>query len=257
MGTHHPAGGGVEGACQTAAVDPHPAPVHRPRAAPAALALALVALVGAVLGACGVEVPDDVAADIERSTTTTTEVPTTTAVPTSDDELEQALIDNGYTLEEARCGAENLRDRLSDAEVREVIEADTIEDIGFSTANDFADALRPCVEGGAAGDDGDDGPGDGDGDDEDGGRPPTAGPGPGGRMPDIGDDSEVDVSRSRFLAALLAAGVEGEVARCFVDGVFAELDQDEINDLFHADSDDEVPADVQGLVMDLLDDCEA
>ncbi len=122
--------------------------MSRARAGAVAALAGLLGLVGAV-AACGVEVPDDVVAEIEASTTTTVDVPRTTETPTSADALEQALIDNGYTLEEARCGAANLRAVLDDAEVRSIIEADTIEDISGRTARDFAAALRPCVEDGA------------------------------------------------------------------------------------------------------------
>ena len=94
---------------------------------------------------CGVEVPDDVA---EATSTTTAPESTTTAPPMSDDELEQALIDNGYTLGEARCGAENLREQLDDSQIQDLIEADDIEDIRESTATAFAAALQPCLDAG-------------------------------------------------------------------------------------------------------------
>jgi hypothetical protein len=98
----------------------------------------------AVVSGCGVEVPDDVAT---ATSTTTAPESTTTAPPMSDDELEQALIDNGYTLGEARCGAENLREELSESQIQELIETD-INDIRESTATAVAEALQPCVEGG-------------------------------------------------------------------------------------------------------------
>lgn len=209
----------------------------------------LVAGVLAVAAACGVEVPDDVAADIEASTTTEIDAPGTTETPTSDDELEQALIDNGYSLEEAECGAANLRDTLAPDEVQSIVDADTIEDISARTAREFAAALRPCVEDGAdpgsVPDDDDD-----DGDGDDGGGPGGDGGGRfGGGLPDFGDDSEGDVSRSRFLAALISSGLPDEEARCVVQRVYEQLDQDEINDLFHAESADEVPDEV----LDVLD----
>lgn len=209
-----------------------------------ALAVGVVAL-GA---ACGVEVPDDVAADIRASTTTTVDAPAPTEVPTSDDELEQALIDNGYSLDEAECGAANLRDELDDDEVRSIIEADTIEDISPDTARRFAEALRPCVEDGADPGSGGSGGGSGGsgGDDE---TPP-------GGMPRFGDDSDGDVSRSRFLAALISAGLGDEEARCVVDGVFSELDQDEINTLFHAESEADVPPDLLDVFMDINQECQ-
>jgi hypothetical protein len=218
-----------------------------------ALAVVVVALVG-LAAACGVEVPDDVADDL-RETTTTTDVPSTTETPRSDDELEQALIDNGYTLAEAECGAENLREALDEDEVRSIVDADTIEDISASTARAFADALRPCVEDGAGegddeGDGGSDGPGAGEDDPDEG-----DGGGIGGGMPDFGDDSEGDVSRSRFLSALISGGVGDEEARCIVDGVYAELDQEDINTLFHADAADDVPDDVLDAFMDITEAC--
>jgi hypothetical protein len=217
-------------------------------------------------------VPDDVAADI-RDTTTTTEAPTTTETPRSDDPLEQALIDNGYTLAEAECGAGNLRESLDEDEVQSIVDADTIEDISPGAARGFADALQPCVEDGAepgdpddggGGDDGDggdggDGGGDPDepddpgGDDPDGDDPPDSGI---GGMPGFGDDSEGDVSRSRFLAALISGGVPDGQARCIVDAVYAELDQEDINALFHSDSEDDVPSDVLDAFFAIVDDCE-
>lgn len=216
-----------------------------------------------LLAACGVEVPDDVADDIEdaRDETTTTEATPTTEVPTSDDDLEQSLIDNGYTLEEAQCGAENLRERLDDDEIAEIIEADTIEDIGFDTATEFAEALRPCVEDGAEGEgdaEGDDPePDDPDPDEPD--DPDDSRPGGGrgeGQVPDFGDDSDGDVSRSRFLAGLIAAGVPAEAAQCIVDEAYATLDQDELNTLFHSDSIEDVPADLLREFQDIVDGCQ-
>ncbi len=213
------------------------------RRAALAVVVGVLGLAGG-LAACGVEVPDEVADDL-RDTSTTADAPATTETPTSDDELEQALIDNGYTLDEAVCGAANLREELDDPEVRTIIEADTIEDISASTARAFADALRPCVEDGAD-------PGeDPDEDEDEGGGSGGFGEG----MPDFGDDSEGDVSRSRFLAALIAGGIGDEEARCIVEGVFAELDQEEINDLFHAESEADVPDDVLDTFMDVTDAC--
>jgi len=210
-----------------------------------ALAVLVVALLG-LAAACGVEVPDDVAEDLRESTTTTDNAPSTTETPTSDDELEQALIDNGYTLAEAECGAGNLRDELAEDEVQSIVDAETIEDISASTARAFADALRPCVEDGAEGDDGSDGPGSGEDD-------PDEGDGDG--MPDIGDDSEGDVSRSRFLSALISSGLGDEEARCIVDNIYANFDQDEINTLFHADSEADVPDELLDPFMAIVESC--
>lgn len=198
-------------------------------------------VVGGLLAGCGVDVPDDVAAEIRSSTTTEAGAPATTAVPRSDDELEQALIDNGYSLEEAECGAANLREQLGEDEVRSIVEADTIEDIGPSTARGFADALRPCVEDGASADPSDD---------------PAPPPDGGEQMPGFGDDSEGDVSRARFLAALISGGIPDEQARCIVAGVFAELDQEEINLLFHAESESDVPAAILDTFTAITDGCE-
>jgi hypothetical protein len=223
-----------------------------------AVAVVAVALAGLV-AACGVEVPDDVAEDL-RTTTTTTGAPSTTETPTSDDELEQALIDNGYTQDEAVCGAENLRAALDEDGIRTIIDADTIEDISASTARAFANALRPCVEDGAGGDEpppgdpGDGSPGDGDGDD-DGDDDEDDGRGGLGRMPGFGDDSEGDVSRSRFLSALISGGIADDEARCIVAEVFDQLDQGDINALFHAESSDDVPDDVLDTFMDITDAC--
>jgi hypothetical protein len=201
----------------------------------------LVVGLAAALAACGVEVPDDVAEDLQ-STSTTVDAPATTETPTSDDELEQALIDNGYTLAEAECGAENLRQTLDEDEIGSIVGADTIEDISASTARAFAEALRPCVEDGAGGED--DEPDEGD----DGG-------GIGRPMPGMGDDSEGDVSRSRFLAALISGGIADDEARCIVEGVYAELDQADINTLFHAKAESDVPDDVLDAFMDITDAC--
>ena len=208
-----------------------------------ALVAVVVAVLGAGAAACGVEVPDDVAMEV-RETTTTTEAATTTEVPTSDDELEQALIDNGYTAEESRCGAENLRAALDEGELQTIIDAGSIEDISASTARAFAEAIQPCVEGGgAAGED----PGE---------EPPDDDPGLGGGMPDFGDDSEGDVSRSRFLAALISGGVPDEQARCIVEDLYAELEQDDINALFHAESEADVPDDLLDAFMAIVQSCE-
>ena len=143
----------------------HPRPVVR-----GARAL----LVGVVaLAACGVEVPDDVAVRATSTTATTEAAPPTTEAPTSDDELEQALLDNGYTEAEARCGAEALRERLDDDQVDEIVGADSVTDINEGTAADFADAIGGCLEEGSdsprpggrpGGDRGDDGDADEDGD---------------------------------------------------------------------------------------------
>jgi hypothetical protein len=214
---------------------------------------ACVALVAAVVGlaaglaACGVEVPDDVAADLRDPSTTTETAPATTEIPTSDDELEQALIDNGYSLAEAECGAENLRGALGEDEVTSIVEADTIEDISASTARAFADALRPCVEDGA----------DAGGSDEPDEDEPDDGGGDDGirGMPDFGDDSEGDVSRSRFLAALISGGIPDDEARCIVEGAYAELDQEDINTLFHADSEDDVADDLLDAFMAITEAC--
>lgn len=210
----------------------------------AAAVLAVVVGLAVGLAACGVEVPDDVAAEVrESSTTAADDAPSTTETPTSDDELEQALIDNGYTLAEAECGAENLREALDEAEVASIVDADTIEDISASTARAFADALRPCVEDGAD-------PGSG------GGEPDEPGDDDGiGRMPGVGDDSEGDVSRSRFLSALISGGIPDDEARCIVDRVYAELDQDDINTLFHAETEDDVPDDLLDAFADITEGC--
>ncbi len=217
------------------------------RAARLPLAAIAVAALGVLVGACGVDVPDDVAAEIAATSTTEAGAPPTTVTPRSDDELEQALIDNGYTLAEARCGAANLRARLDDEEIRSIIDADTIEDISPGAAQDFADALRGCVEDGTDVDDDPDfgsGPDDGPDVGRGGGGSEERNPGDGiGReMPGFGDDSDGAVSRSRFLAALIVAGVPDDEARCIVDATFAQLDQADIDLLFHAESDDDVPA---------------
>lgn len=107
------------------------------------------------MAACGVEVPEDVA-DRATSTQATTEASvTTTEAPRSDDELEQALLDNGYTEDEAQCGAENLRDDLDADEIDEVIGADDIEEIDPRTAADFGEAISECLDDGSD----DEGPG--------------------------------------------------------------------------------------------------
>lgn len=212
--------------------------------------VSFVAGLVAVAAACGVEVPDDVAEDL-RETTTTTEVPSTTETPTSDDELEQALIDNGYTAAEAACGAANLRDTLDDDQIATIVEADTIEDISASTARTFAAALRPCVQtGGGSRPERPQRPGAGDdAPDED------DAPGGIGRMPGADDDSEGDVSRSRFLSALIAGGIPDDEARCIVAGVYRQLDQDDINTLFHADSQADLPDALLDTFMDITEGC--
>jgi hypothetical protein len=104
----------------------------------------LVLATASVLVGCGVEVPDEVATATAPSTEPAAS--TTTAPPMSDDEIEQALLDNGYSLAEARCGAENLREQLPDSQIEEVLRSDDIEDIRESTADAFADALQPCLD---------------------------------------------------------------------------------------------------------------
>lgn len=223
------------------------------------------------LAACGVEVPDEVASRATSTTTTTEGGTPTTEAPTSDDELEQALLDNGYTLDEARCGADNLRAEVDDDEIDEIIEADTIEDIDPAMAADFASALQDCVQDGATDGDDDSERPDDDGDvegdeDDDGPRDPDAPDDPdrprdpdppdgGADMPDFGDDSEGDVSRSRFLSALIVSGVSDTEARCIVDAVYSELEQDDINDLFHAASTEEIPPDVVTVFEGIIDEC--
>ncbi len=112
------------------------------------VALAVAVALG-VLAACGVEVPDDVAARATSTTATTDPAPTTTEAPTSADELEQALLDNGYTADEATCGAAALREDLDSDQVDEIIGADSVEDIGEDTAADFAEAVDGCLEEGS------------------------------------------------------------------------------------------------------------
>lgn len=132
----------------------------------------LAVLAAVVLMGCGVEVPDDVGTGDDGQATTEA-VPTTTEPPTSDDPLEQALIDNGYSLDEARCAAENLREALDDDEIEDIIEADSLDDISISSAEDFAEAVQPCIEDGAPSVDPD--PSDpGDGSDEPDDRRPRA-----------------------------------------------------------------------------------
>jgi hypothetical protein len=139
---------------------------------------------------------------------------------------------------------------LDDDEVRSIVEADTIEDISPGVARRFADALRPCVEGGA-------GTGSTD-------STPAPPPGPGGgdpgggigdRMPGAGDEGDGTVSRSRFLAALLASGVPDAQARCIVERLYAQLGQDEIDQLFRASSPDEVAPDVLATFDAITDAC--
>lgn len=209
--------------------------VNGRRRSRAALGAGLVALV-ALVAACGVEVPDEVADDL-RGTTTTTEVPATTETPQSEDELEQALIDNGYSEEEAACGAQNLREALDEEQIASIVEAETIEDISPSTGRAFARALAPCVEGG--------------------GRPGFEGPNP----PDEDDDGPDPgagrpVSRSQFLSGLISGGVPEDQARCIVAGVYRQLAPDEISALFHADSDADVPDDVLDTFEAISDSCE-
>lgn len=102
----------------------------------------------ALVAGCGVEVPDDVA-DRATSTAPTTEAnPATTEAPTSDDPLEQALLNNGYEPGEATCGAERLRAELDDDQIDEVIGADDVGEIDPRDAADFADAIDECLEDG-------------------------------------------------------------------------------------------------------------
>ncbi len=111
--------------------------------------VALAAAAVLALGACGVELPDDVAARASTTTTTSTTIPSTTAVPNSDDELEQTLIDNGFSLEEAQCGAKALKDALSADEIDAINGLENLENIDSSIAEEYADAVSPCVKDGA------------------------------------------------------------------------------------------------------------
>jgi len=139
----------VSGAIEAVTRDAHP-PVGGGWAGPAVSALVVVLM----MVGCGVEVPDDVAARATSTTTTSEAGPSTTATPTSDDPLEQALIDNGYSADEATCGATNLREELDEDQVDDIIGAEDIDDIGADTAADFARALRDCVDNDASEDDG-------------------------------------------------------------------------------------------------------
>lgn len=217
--------------------------------------VALALVVVASLAACGVEVPDDVAT---ASTTPTTEAPpSSTEPPTSDDDLEQALIGYGYSVEEAECGAANLRDELDDAEIEALVAADSIEDIPPGTAIDFADALRPCVEDGAGTEPSDpvepDDPSPDPDDPSDPVPPPTEPEGPG--MPDLPDAGQGDVTRSRFLAALLASGFGVPEARCVVEDLFETFDQETINEIFQSTGPEDVDPEVAEQVQAILDGC--
>lgn len=223
------------------------------RSRAASVIVAAVTTVGLI--GCGVEVPDDVAARATPSTApTTAPAPSSTAPPTSDDDLEQALIGYGYSVAEAECGAANLRETLDEADIEALIEAESIEDIPPRAALDFADALRPCVE---------DGPG-GPGEPQDPDDPsdpvpptteqPTPEP-PDGGMPDLPDAGEGDVTRSRFLAALLAAGFGVPEARCVVDGLYDAFDQETINEIFRSAGPEDVDPDVADQVQEILDGC--
>lgn len=119
-----------------------------------------VAVAVALIAGCGVEVPDDVADRATSTAPTTAPAPSTTEAPTSDDELEQALLDNGYTVGESECGAEALREELDEDQIDEIIGADSVEDIDPSSAADFADAIGGCLD---EEDDGGSGPGRGPG----------------------------------------------------------------------------------------------
>lgn len=200
-----------------------------------ALAVVLVGVV-ALAAACGVEVPDEVADDL-RGSTTSTEATTTTETPSSDDELEQALIDNGYSEEEAACGAENLRESLDERQIQTIVDAESIEDIAPSTGRAFAAALRPCVQG--EGPDGPDGPG---GPDD----PDDPQPDPGGGRP---------VSRSQFLSGLISGGIPEDQARCIVTGVYRQLDPAQISAIYHAGSDAEIPDATLDAFQAIVDGC--
>lgn len=112
------------------------------RSRPAGTVAAILALVAGA--ACGV----DVDAGVPSSTTTTSPVDvTTTTEEPSDDELVVLLEANGYTREEAECAATALRDELTDEEIEEIVETDDLEDFDASIADDFADAVNPCLDG--------------------------------------------------------------------------------------------------------------
>ncbi len=107
--------------------------------------LILVAGLVWLVAACGVEVPDDVAARAASTTSASEGATTTTEAPTSDDDLEQALLDNGYTLDEATCGAEALREELDTDQIEEITGAESVDDIDRGSAEDFADAIGGCL----------------------------------------------------------------------------------------------------------------
>jgi hypothetical protein len=109
---------------------------------------AIPILVALVAGAgCGVDI------DATGLTSTTTTAPpsdaTTTTGEPSDDELVVLLEANGYTREEAECAAAALRDELTDEEIDGIVETDDLEDFDESIADDFADAVNPCLDGGS------------------------------------------------------------------------------------------------------------
>jgi hypothetical protein len=111
--------------------------------------MTLTPLLGAALvigvAACGVEVPEGAGRPEPTSTTTTTEVPTT-ETPRGRDDVEQFLIDNGFSLAEARCGASSLRDELTHSQVEALLEAGNLAEIDDRVADAYAAALQRCLD---------------------------------------------------------------------------------------------------------------
>ncbi len=105
----------------------------------------VVLAAGLVLAGCGVEV------DASAPSTTTTIIDatiTTGSVPPSDDPLVAMLERNGYSREEATCGADELRNELSDHEVDSIVDARDLTDIDPSIAEEFGDIMSDCLDGG-------------------------------------------------------------------------------------------------------------
>jgi len=106
--------------------------------APAVVALALAL----ALAGCGVEV--DAAAPTTSATTATTLV--APPVPPSDDALVNMLERNGYSRDEATCGAEQLRDQLSSDEVDSLVDAQDLTDIDPTIADEFGSIMSDCLD---------------------------------------------------------------------------------------------------------------
>ena len=109
--------------------------VHR---AAVAILSALVALAG-----CGVDDLGPVAGGV-GSTSTTVAAPTVPAE--TGDPVVDRLLAYGYSLGEARCGADGLRAELDPDQLADIVTAQEVTDVDPEVADVFSVALTGCLD---------------------------------------------------------------------------------------------------------------